>query len=423
MISARALEAMQPKPGAPATAWAQRIAACWQASVTGILEVGRLLAAAKEALEHGEFEKMIEDHLPFVPRTAQMLMAIAADPRLTNPKHVSLLPASWGTLYEISKLSDEDFDVALAGGKIRPDVERNEVAAVKKEKIKAEHAARTYVGCDLSDLQGLIDDGRKFGAILMDPPWHFIARSKKGEGRSAGQHYKTDALAEIKKLPVAELAAKDCVLFMWMVDWCPTWALELIEHWGFEHKTTAFTWAKQNESGEGWHMGQGYWTRANPEDCWLATTGHPKRIHADVRQLIVAPLMEHSRKPDVAHEMIQRLVAGPYLELYARRPRDGWITWGNQITREQFAADIACDEPFDPESGEIADPHATAENIELVEGQVAETQESAPCSDPVTTTHFAPIRGKCCDRPEHDQLEIPAFLRRTVDAPSPVASA
>ena len=76
----------------------------------------------------------------------------------------------------------------------------------------------------------------------------------------------------------------------------------MIEAWGFAHKTTAFTWAKQNESGEGWHMGQGYWTRANPEDCWLATRGSPKRLYADVRQLIVAPVMEHSRKPDEIHD-------------------------------------------------------------------------------------------------------------------------
>jgi N6-adenosine-specific RNA methylase IME4 len=78
-------------------------------------------------------------------------------------------------------------------------------------------------------------------------------------------------------------------------------------------------------------MGQGYWTRANPEDCWLATRGGPKRLHADVRQLIVAPIAEHSRKPDETYERIERLVEGPYLELYARRPRKGWVSWGNEL--------------------------------------------------------------------------------------------
>jgi len=196
---------------------------------------------------------------------------------------------------------------------------------------RAEHETRA-AGGKIDDLLALVATGFRASAILADPPWKFIAYSEQGEGRSAGVHYRTDAVEEIKLLPVAQLAAKDCVLFMWMVDWCPRWALDVIDAWGFEHKTTAFTWVKQNASHEGWHMGQGYWTRANPERCWLATRGNPTRIHADVRQLIVAPVMEHSRKPDEIHDRIERLVAGPYLELYARRERERWVTWGDELT-------------------------------------------------------------------------------------------
>lgn len=248
--------------------------------------------------------------------------------------------------------------IAEGAGKVSLDLINQE----KKAKAKAEHAARTYEGCDVDDLADLVAQGRKFKAILIDPPWKFIARSDKGEGRSAGEHYTTTGLDPIKALPLAELADDDCVMFMWMVDWCPKWAFELIEHWRFAHKTTAFTWAKENESGEGWHMGQGYWTRSNPEDCWLATRGHPQRMNADVRQLIVAPVMEHSRKPDEIHERIMRLVEGPYLEIYARRPREGWVTWGNEISREQFAIDSA-GVPLiaDPDTGEILDAQVIAQ--------------------------------------------------------------
>jgi N6-adenosine-specific RNA methylase IME4 len=84
-------------------------------------------------------------------------------------------------------------------------------------------------------------------------------------------------------------------------------------------------------------MGQGYWTRSNPEDCWLATRGAPKRMDAGVRQLVVAPVMEHSRKPDLYAD-IERLVQGPYLELYARRPWDGWTSWGNELAFSGRAA-------------------------------------------------------------------------------------
>lgn len=79
----------------------------------------------------------------------------------------------------------------------------------------------------------------------------------------------------------------------------------------------------------------GYWTRSNSEVCLLATRGKPKRSNADVRQAIIAPRREHSRKPDGIHERIERLVAGPYLELFARQRRPGWDCWGNEV--EKFA--------------------------------------------------------------------------------------
>jgi N6-adenosine-specific RNA methylase IME4 len=198
--------------------------------------------------------------------------------------------------------------------------------------------------------------GFKFAAILADPPWKFITRSERGEGRSANQHYRTNDLDSIKALPVAQLAADDAVLCMWMVDWCPTAAIEVIEAWGFTHKTTAFTWAKQNAGGEGWHMGPGYWTRANPEACWLATCGSPKRLYADVHQLMIAPVMEHSRKPDEAHDRIERLVEGPYLELFARRERRGWMTWGDEI-----AFRMPDGLPHDPQTREIKEVSPAAE--------------------------------------------------------------
>ena len=68
----------------------------------------------------------------------------------------------------------------------------------------------------------------------------------------------------------------------------------------------------------------------------MATRGQPRRIHADVRQAIVEPRREHSRNPDEIHDRIERLVAGPYLEMFARRRRAGWTVWGNEIPRGQM---------------------------------------------------------------------------------------
>ena len=182
-----------------------------------------------------------------------------------------------------------------------------------------------------------------YGAILVDPPWQFEAWSEKGDDRSASQHYDVMGVQQMVRLPILDLAAKDCVLFCWS-----TWphlksALWLVSAWGFTYKTSAFDWMKANtqqidifrEDADA-SMGMGYWTRSNTEPCLLATRGKPKRLDAGVRQGIIEPRREHSRKPDCVHDRIQRLVAGPYLELFARQSREGWDTWGNQ--REKFNA-------------------------------------------------------------------------------------
>ena len=85
---------------------------------------------------------------------------------------------------------------------------------------------------------------QKYGAIYADPAWTFATRSNKGKGRSPEQHYDCMTLAEIKAMPVAELAAKDCVLFMWVIDTHLEMGLDVIREWGFKYKTRAFEWTK-----------------------------------------------------------------------------------------------------------------------------------------------------------------------------------
>lgn len=203
---------------------------------------------------------------------------------------------------------------------------------------RAAHAARTVNGGCVEDLGKLALSGKRFGSIGSDPQWKFLTRSAEGDGRSANVHYKTEEVDKIKDLPVGQLAADDSAFYMWAVDWCLQDALDLIKRYGFKHITTAYTWVKLNASGEGYHMGQGYWTRANPEICLFATKGNPKRLFADVQQLIVAPLMEHSRKPDEWLDRTERLTEGDYLELQARRPRKGWTSWGDELEFTGVAA-------------------------------------------------------------------------------------
>lgn len=163
----------------------------------------------------------------------------------------------------------------------------------------------------------------RYGAILADPPWRFATRSDKGLGRSAQAHYDCMTLPEIKALPVQGMAAKDCCMFLWTTNPMLPDALDVMRCWGFTFKTVAFCWAKRTKHGK-WHIGTGYWTRANAEICLLGTRGQPKRLSAAVRMLVEAPVRQHSRKPDEVRAGIEQLVAGPYLELFSRETAPGW---------------------------------------------------------------------------------------------------
>ncbi len=167
-----------------------------------------------------------------------------------------------------------------------------------------------------------------YGVLVADPPWQFATYSVKGKGRSAEAHYDCMTLNSIKALPVTEWAARDCVLFLWTTDPMLPQALKVIEAWEFQYKTVGFYWAKTVKNGAIYPIGTGYWTRANPELCLLATRGKPKRLSRSVRKLIVSPRREHSRKPNEVYDRVEALCVGPYLELFARSRREGWDSWG-----------------------------------------------------------------------------------------------
>lgn len=183
-----------------------------------------------------------------------------------------------------------------------------------------------------------------YAAILADAPWRYETWSGKGRDRcpdarpfkgSSARHYEVMTMKELREIEIP--AANDCALFLWVTDPMLLDGLDLMKTWGFTYKTVAFTWAKTGVSVP-FPMGCGYWTRANPEMCLLGTRGKPKRLDRGVRQLITAPRRQHSRKPDEIHDRIERLVAGPYLEMFGRAPRLGWNVWGDETEKFAVAA-------------------------------------------------------------------------------------
>lgn len=170
-----------------------------------------------------------------------------------------------------------------------------------------------------------------YDLIYADPPWQYRDKANAGK-RSACHKYPVMTLENICALPIASIAADDCLLAMWHVPPMPVEALAVVHAWGFTLRTMkGFTWVKRTRHGKH-HFGMGHWTRANSEDCLIATRGRPVRASASVRQVIEAPVREHSRKPDEVRDRLLILTAAQHpLELFARETTTGWTAWGNQV--------------------------------------------------------------------------------------------
>ena len=174
--------------------------------------------------------------------------------------------------------------------------------------------------------------GKKYKIIYADPPWQYRVYSKKGQGRSAENHYHTMNIKDIMALPVDKIADKDCILFLWITFPCLKEGIEVMERWGFKYKTCGFNWVKRNKKKNTYFMGLGFWTRSNSEICLIGTKRQPKRISKSVPQICDARIMEHSRKPAEIRERIVELCGElPRIELFARDKVKGWDSLGDEM--------------------------------------------------------------------------------------------
>jgi N6-adenosine-specific RNA methylase IME4 len=186
-----------------------------------------------------------------------------------------------------------------------------------------------------------------YGAIAVDPASHFssytaIQSQNPGSRRDNERHYRTMSFDELAALPIKELAAPTgCHLFGWTSGPFLPQMLKLIEIWEFKYSTCAFTWLKTKRSWDGhspllesdFPIGLGLTVRHQTEIVLLARRGNCRRNAKDVRELILAPRREHSRKPDEFYRRIEAYCDGPYADLFARERRSGWDTWGDEVGR------------------------------------------------------------------------------------------
>ena len=176
--------------------------------------------------------------------------------------------------------------------------------------------------------------GMKAGLIHADPPWAYATYNGDKVPARGEQPYPTMTLDELKLLPVREAAADDCVLLMWVISSHVEQSFELARSWGFTYKSLGPIWCKtQKHAPDVPKMGMGKWVRQEAEITFLFSRGAPKRLDAGVRQMIFEPAREHSRKPDGIYPACERLVAGPYLDMFGRCSRPGWTVWGNEAEK------------------------------------------------------------------------------------------
>jgi len=197
-----------------------------------------------------------------------------------------------------------------------------EIRARKAEMRRAERIERLAATCN----QPLPSD-RRYAVIYADPPWDFeVYNEESGIERAAANHYSTMSLDEICALPIPSLASPAAALFMWTTVPHLRESFQVLDAWGFEYKTN-IVWVKDK-------IGLGYFVRNQHELLLIATRGDmPTPLSANrPSSVITAPRREHSRKPDEAYALIERMYPElPRIELFARQTRPGWAAWGNEV--------------------------------------------------------------------------------------------
>ena len=172
-----------------------------------------------------------------------------------------------------------------------------------------------------------------FSTILADPPWRF----QNSTGKMAPEHkrllrYPTMELEEICLLPVNQVAAAKTHLYLWVPNALLAEGLEVMKRWGFTYKSNLI-WYKIRKDGGPDRRGVGFYFRNVTEVILFGIRGSMRTLPPGRRQenIISSQKREHSRKPDELYDLIESCSPGPYLEMFARRPRKGWRQWGNEV--------------------------------------------------------------------------------------------
>jgi N6-adenosine-specific RNA methylase IME4 len=290
---------------------AEYIGAAWRQGVEAIIETGRRLIEKREQFkdERGKWSMLIganqhkgQGVLPFSDGHTYLLIKIAESERLSC--HVKILPSDARTLYQLTRLSDDRFDALLEEGRINPGMKRNEASAETRKESKEADERRVM---SATPVKG------KFKTLVMDPPWDYEWLSLAGR---AAPGYATMTHDELLALDVPAWADDDCHLYLWTTNNFMTRAVDLMAHWGFQHKTV-LTWIKPR-------IGLGSYFRNSTEHVLFGVKGDLGTRADDIGTHFEAPVGEHSEKPDIFYGIVERASYPPYGEAFQRQVREAF---------------------------------------------------------------------------------------------------
>lgn len=345
------------KKSAGADFWVPKISTSWRKGVEAIFETGRLLNEAKAALDHhGQWLLLLHSkRLPFSARWAEKLMAIAKNPRLTNSKYTSILPASVEILEGLGKLPPAEFAKKLRAGDVKPTMKLRDVSIENSNIATRQRHERIVANARKHDL-----DGRKFLIGVADAPWE----GNISQGMDPYPRLDVDQICNFRiddGRHVREVFASESILYLWVIDRHVFDVPAIFEAWDFEYHFM-MTWPKT-------YIRLGQLGRAQHELVAVGTRGKFKPAETGLRHstLIVGETVErgifrcapprdrrHSSKPDRLQEMIETTYPQYFdrqavhdsvaIELFARNHRPGWMGQGYEYPglAPELGEEVAC---------------------------------------------------------------------------------
>lgn len=314
--------------------------------VNGFVNVGLSLEKIRREklykVSHDKWEDYYKDKFELSTSTAYRYIdgaRVYKNLEKKQPTYGYKLPLYESQVRPLTKLKNEDFEVEcynesylLNSNRIPP---ANIIYRVVSEKIDKLSEINEHKGEEFAanKLISLAEIKKRYSVLYLDPPWGYAYGLSKSIDPS--HHYSTLSLSQLINIGIQHIAKPNCLLYMWCTSPKLDEGINLIGKLGFKH-TSAITWIKEKPANIG------MWVKSAPEHLLISYQGinktpeFDKRAHGYVSEIST----EHSAKPDVFYKIIEDLSCGysDRIELFARKVKDGWDAWGDEVGYHQCDA-------------------------------------------------------------------------------------